>query len=318
MTSAVRRRSRSLILVPLFVTLAFVGDAGLLYWEKVQLQNGADAAALAVAQDCAKRGTACTGGAGGLATGIAGANANDGQSAATIASLTANRSAATSTVEASSPNGNGVGHSVRVALRAAGGHHGRMLGRAPNGALLSLARRAFALTIAECEFDDLPPQDASTPNPVRTWLLINNGSTGEPCASGAPGGFGWLDGTNCSSTISIDAIVGGEVGVQPNPNKNGCSANILAPEALPDPPDPALLVRHRFRLERDVHHLAVRRLQAHGRQDRWCELRRLLRWIRTLAAHRRTRAIPRASRGTSSSTSNSARNSSSARDLQAD
>ena len=46
-----------LILVPLFVTLAFVGDAGLLYWEKTQLQNGADAAALAVAQDCAKRGT---------------------------------------------------------------------------------------------------------------------------------------------------------------------------------------------------------------------------------------------------------------------
>lgn len=216
-----------LILVPLFVTLAFVGDAGLLYWEKTQLQNGADAAALAVAQDCAKRGPTCSGGAGTLATGIAGANANDGLSAGTITSLTANASSGQVAVDAASPSGNGVGHPFASIFESQADTALHATASAEWGTPVS-GTTEIALTIAECEFTDLPPQDASAPNPVRTWLLINNGNTGEPCANGAPGGFGWLDGTNCSSTISIDAIAGGEVGVQPNPNKNGCSASILA------------------------------------------------------------------------------------------
>jgi len=217
----------ALIMVPLLVTLAFVGDAGLLYWEKVELQNGADAAALAVAQDCAKRGTTCTAGAGGLATGIAGSNANDGQSAAAIASLTANASSGNVTVDASSPNGNGVPHPFASLFQQQADTTVTARASAEWGTPVS-GTTEIALTIAECEFNDLPPQDANATNPTRAWLLINNGSTGEPCANGAPGGFGWLDGTNCSATISINATVGGEVGVQPNPNKNGCSSSILA------------------------------------------------------------------------------------------
>lgn len=217
----------ALLLVPLLVTLAFVGDAGLLHWEKAQLQNGADAAALAVAQDCAKRGTACTADAPGLATSIAGGNANDGSSTGTISALTVNANSGTVDVKASSPSGNGVGHPFASILEPQADTTLQATASAEWGTPIS-GTTGIALTIAECEFVDLPPQDATAPNPTRTWLLINNGNTGEPCANGSPGGFGWLDGTNCSSTISINATAGGEVGVQPNPNKNGCSASILS------------------------------------------------------------------------------------------
>ena len=198
-----------------------------MYWEKVQLQNGADAAVLAVAQDCATRGTTCASGAGTLATGIAGSNANDGLSAATITSFAATANSGKVTVEASSPSGNGVGHPFASLFEPQTDTTLHADASAEWGTPVS-GTTGIALTIAECEFTDLPPQDASAPNPVRTWLLINNGGSGEPCANGAPGGFGWLDGTNCSSTISINATVGGEVGVQPNPNKNGCSSSILS------------------------------------------------------------------------------------------
>lgn len=227
----------ALLAVPILVCLAFVVDAGLLHWEKVQLQNGADAAALAVAEMCAKEGPACIPEAQGLAAGIAGRNANDDEAAATLpaGTFTVNASSGRVTVEASTLNG--AGTEVRhpfASLVAPGGSELAADASAEWGTPIGGVTEV-ALTIAECEFDDLPPQDANVENPTRTWLLINNGGggpgttpTGAPCADGSPGGFGWLDGTNCSATISVDATVGGEVGVQPNPNKNGCSADVLA------------------------------------------------------------------------------------------
>lgn len=215
----------ALAIIPLLACAALAGDTGLLYWEKAQLQNGADAGALAVAYDCAKHPDVCAGRAADVATSIAGENANDGSSAAAIPAITVNASSGSVTVDASSPEGDGVEHPFASALL-------------PQEATILQARATaewgtpvrgttLALTIAECEFDDLPPQEADEPNPTRTWFLINNGGSGEPCANGSPGGFGWLDGSGCSATISIDSTVGGEVGVQPNVNKNGCSSNVI-------------------------------------------------------------------------------------------
>ena len=45
-----------ILLVPLVGCLAIALDVGALYVERGQLQNGADAAALAVAQECAEDG----------------------------------------------------------------------------------------------------------------------------------------------------------------------------------------------------------------------------------------------------------------------
>lgn len=224
----------ALLAVPILVCLAFVVDAGLLHWEKVQLQNGADAAALAVAEMCAKDGASCMSGASGLATGIAGRNANDTQAAASLpaSEFVVGDSSGKVTVDTSTLNSEGV--EVRhpfASLVTPGGSTIAARAKAEWGTPIR-GTTEVALTIAECEFDDLPAQAADATNPTRTWLLINNGpansQVGAPCADGSPGGFGWLDGTNCHATIAVDATVGGEVGVQPNPNKNGCSADVLA------------------------------------------------------------------------------------------
>jgi Flp pilus assembly protein TadG len=73
----------AILLVPLIGCLAIAIDVGALYAERAQLQNGADAAALAVANDCAID-DRCDGGAA-LAQTFANGNAND--AAANIASL---------------------------------------------------------------------------------------------------------------------------------------------------------------------------------------------------------------------------------------
>ena len=74
----------ALSLTALLAVLALVVDVGLLYFEKAELQNGADSAALAVAQECAMSGPACMPGAPVIAKGYAGDNANDDKSDALI------------------------------------------------------------------------------------------------------------------------------------------------------------------------------------------------------------------------------------------
>ncbi|MGH9181494.1 MAG: pilus assembly protein TadG-related protein, partial [Acidimicrobiales bacterium] len=67
----------ALLTVPLFGVGARVVDVGALYQEKRELQNGADAAALAVARDC---GNGACGALTGTADSFSDANANDGAS----------------------------------------------------------------------------------------------------------------------------------------------------------------------------------------------------------------------------------------------
>ncbi|MDQ0573784.1 pilus assembly protein TadG-related protein [Agromyces albus] len=216
----------ALAIIPLLACAALAGDTGLLYWEKAQLQNGADAGAIAVASDCAKHPGLCEGRAETLATSIAGENANDGTSVAAIDAITVNAGSGSVKVDASSPSGDGVEHPFASVFFPQDATTLQATATAAWGTPVRGTTK-LALTIAQCEFVDLPPQDADAPNPTRTWLLINNGGSGEPCADGSPGGFGWLDGSGCSATISINSTVGGEVGVQPNPNKNGCSSDVI-------------------------------------------------------------------------------------------
>ncbi|MGB4136913.1 MAG: pilus assembly protein TadG-related protein, partial [Microbacterium sp.] len=100
----------ALALMPLLVVFALVVDAGFLYWEKAQLQNGADAAALAVAQNCIQDAATCSSGADGVATTVAGDNANDGATDAVVdpARSSLAQSHGKAFVTASSPEGNEV------------------------------------------------------------------------------------------------------------------------------------------------------------------------------------------------------------------
>lgn len=208
-------------IIPFLVFVAVVADVGLLFWEKGQLQNGADAAALAVAQECAADPT-CSGGAGTLADEMAALNANDDSAASELLSLTVNTSSGKVEVRASTSTGSGttVRHpfaSIIVPTETTVDADATAEWGAP------IAGTTIPLAIAQCEFDDLPAQPADTQNPQRSLILINNGNTGEPCANGYPGGFGWLDGTNCQAEISAGGTVGGAPGIQPTESKTGCS-----------------------------------------------------------------------------------------------
>src|SRR5665811_2480716 len=70
----------ALLMIPLFGFAAISIDVGGLYFERRQLQNGADAAALAIAQDCAK---GVCGDINATASDLAGKNANDNAANAT-------------------------------------------------------------------------------------------------------------------------------------------------------------------------------------------------------------------------------------------
>lgn len=214
----------ALLLIPILVCLAFVVDAGILHWEKSQLQNGADAAALAVAQECAREGTSCTSGAGALANGIAGSNAIDAQAATELppGEFIVNASSGKVSVIASTLNDEGTKIRHPFASMVAPSSS-TMVAMATAEWGTPIAGRAFPLAIAECEFADMPMQPADTVDPDVTELLINNGNTSDPCSNGYPGGFGWLDADGCEAVVAADGTVAGTPGIQPNENKTGCT-----------------------------------------------------------------------------------------------
>lgn len=223
------------IALPLIVVLAFVGDAGLLYWEQAQLQNGADAAALAVAQNCIQHSSDCSSGANRVATDIASRNANDGATAAVLdPGSSLQQSHGKAIVTASSPDDDGVPHPFVSLVDPQAATKLHATASVEWGAPVSGS--PLAVTIAECEFTDLPPQPEDAPNPTRTWITIQesgNGSKARICNNGTPGGFGWLDDSadgnmNCHPYVSgIPLIMNGTTGIQPVTSKNGCSDVIL-------------------------------------------------------------------------------------------
>ncbi len=91
----------ALLMVVLPGFTAYVIDVAAMYWEKAQLQNGADAAALGIAQQCA---AGECGGINTTATTLAGLNANDGKASAIPAVAGDSVTVTTSTLTAGGEN----------------------------------------------------------------------------------------------------------------------------------------------------------------------------------------------------------------------
>ena len=202
---------------------ALVIDVGQLYAERAQLQNGADAAALAVAQGCAKGVSTCDASTAGTAGTYADGNANDGAAgvtlvcgsngAGTLAGCPASTGARTD-CPAAPPSGTKY-VDVHTATRTAGGSTllPPALARAIAGnggyagtTVLACARAAWgapssatslALTISLCEWTAAtaggtsyatPPPYPPNPLPPSTvdQALQLHGS-GSACAGGASG-----------------------------------------------------------------------------------------------------------------------------------
>lgn len=187
-------------MVALLGFAAIAIDTGALYAERAQLQNGADAAALAVAQDCAAG--AC-GNMQATAQTFANASANDG--AANVV-VTAPSTTAPTTVTVQTSTRDGTTGAGTLALRFAPvlGIDDKTVGAAATASWGSPASgpAVLPLAFAACAF-------ARSGVQVITTGGTSGSSASCPLVSGSgnplPGGFGWLDDPSgqCRATVDI-------------------------------------------------------------------------------------------------------------------
>ncbi|MGY3320135.1 Flp pilus assembly protein TadG [Arthrobacter sp. TE12232] len=167
-------------------------DVGQIYVERAQLQNGADAGALAVARSCQAKPCDPT-----LASPLANANSNDNQSTVKSVDLSV---AGQVTVTTTTKNG-------------ASDHLSNLLSQAVNAGPVTVGATSTAawgspgsgpaalpLTFAPCQFD--------IGGALQTILIHGSQTCASDSPSGAtiPGGFDWLmsDSGQCSATIYPD------------------------------------------------------------------------------------------------------------------
>jgi Putative Flp pilus-assembly TadE/G-like len=268
MTLAVRRgddRGAAAVLVAVLLSTgvllgmaALSVDVGQLYAERRQVQNGADAAALAVAAGCAATG-ACTTNTGGIAD----LNAND--NATNVLSvcgsgpgLPACPGNPGTALTQCPPAPAGVQGWVRVstgtrtsggstllpptfagALAGNAGYSGTQVGACAQAAWGGEASgSALPLTLSLCEwnsataggtsFAPAPPYPPYPAGEVALKLHSTSDTTGGCTASGSgsvlPGGFSWLDSTNCQTTT----IAGGSVSSDPGVSASSCADQLAA------------------------------------------------------------------------------------------
>lgn len=195
----------AILMVALLGFAALVIDVGLMYAEKAQLQNGADAAALAIARECAE-GPPCPADPILLATTYASGNANDGLAnirAVELDSIAGKVTVKTGALEdGAEPNeislffARSLGiDSVSVGATATAQWGSPSKGTAP-----------FAIAFSQCEVDSGPTHDGS----LQFLMSHGIGDTKDACHSSSsgheiPGGFGWLKQEPAGSCeVSID------------------------------------------------------------------------------------------------------------------
>jgi hypothetical protein len=214
---------------------ALVVDVGLLYTEREELLSGADAAATAVALDCALSRPQCADDlAAGVAVGYAGLNARDGVSDATVCGHVPGRLSectddlvgnltdclgerptdGTRYVEVRTTTRLPDGDTLlppRLAQAFVSGYEGTTVGACARVGWGSPGE-GIAVTISACEFDnatrrdedpepDLAPPPPPDPDPSYEVVIklhtIDPECEAPPPGFDGPGGFGWLEGTDC-------------------------------------------------------------------------------------------------------------------------
>jgi hypothetical protein len=223
----------AIMLVVLLGVGALVLDVGNLYWERRQLQNSADAAVLAAAQDIA-----------------AGEEAAAEQTARTYATFNNTRGAnvesfeydpVASTVTVMTRTGDEDGPGFLGAWLAGVLGHDEYFARAEATALITGAKggAAFPVIISFCEWEAFlnNPEEFGTPGfepdfketSQTIHLLDPHGATGDctgPSGHQAPGGWGWLepDSGECTAQVDEEGWVDGNTGsTSPSPaNQTGC------------------------------------------------------------------------------------------------
>ncbi|WP_028265304.1 Tad domain-containing protein [Arthrobacter sp. MA-N2] len=215
----------ALLLVVLLGFAALAVDAGMLYSERAQVQNGSDAAALAVAQKCAASTSDpnCST-TSQIASDMANKNANDGLS--NIKSISLDLTNRKVTVTAGSQQAGGAPNSVSLFFA-------RVLGVSTGNAVTTSSVQWGSPTAGTAPF----PLAFSICQ-VRGYIggaaqLLQDHSSGAnpscnygPSGAVAPGGFGWLAQDNgvCGSTINLATSEAGSS--QGNNSPTNCPATL--------------------------------------------------------------------------------------------
>ena len=195
----------ALLMVVLLGFAAVAVDVGMLYSEKAQLQNGADAAALLVAQKCAKdlADSQCSA-TSTLAASIVNGNALDGRS--NVKSLVLDKVNRTVTVTAGAQEQDQPPNTVGLFFAKALGIY-RTEVQATASVVWGTPSKGpviLPLAIAYCKLN-IPDGSAAGAEQVLDQSF--NG-----CA-GIPGGFGWIQGTGTTCAVTVTAGVANDTGV---------------------------------------------------------------------------------------------------------
>jgi Flp pilus assembly protein TadG len=204
------RGAISVLVAILMVTLlgftALAVDVGMLYAERTQLRNGADAAALAIAQKCARNiNDADCATTSALARSLANGNARDG--ASNIASLVLDKTAGTVKVTAGAQEAGQAPNRVSLFLARVLGFNDAAV---TAGATVQWGQpvagpTAFPLTFSICQIKN--QVDGSLQRLQSHGDDANPDCMYGPSGAPVPGGFGWLTSNPgvCGGFIDINA-----------------------------------------------------------------------------------------------------------------
>lgn len=195
-------------LTVLLAVAALVIDIGALLNERRQLQNGADAAALAVAKSCGAGSCDPT-----LAESLADANAEDRAARVDSVSYPAPGQVKVVLITEASDGGRILPFNFAQAVT---GHDGATVHASATAAWGGVGRASvIPLVISICEFNAATSGgtvfNTTFTGPVRVVYFHADSSAAGcdlgPSGSDIPGGFGWVDSTGCRATISVDTTV---------------------------------------------------------------------------------------------------------------
>nr|WP_268238409.1 TadE/TadG family type IV pilus assembly protein [Pseudarthrobacter scleromae] len=212
----------AILLVVLLGVTALVVDVGAAYAEKSQLQNGADAAALAIARDCAE------GDCGAFeATGsaLASGNANDATSGSTVTfpGEATVRVVAVAREPGSATDGFSLFFAQVFGINAANIGAAAEASWGPPSEANTLPWTAhqcvFKNSLSASQLTEFNSTGTFSGDPSTELMLLRydtNASAPDGCPADGyqPGGFGWLEttGDGCSADIDLDATTDGQPG----------------------------------------------------------------------------------------------------------
>ncbi|MGG7652980.1 TadE/TadG family type IV pilus assembly protein [Kocuria rosea] len=200
----------ALCLVVLLGFAALAIDVGMLYEERAQLQNGADAAVLGVAQDCAKNAN-CVDAAAVLprAQQLADSNARDARSKAAVLEL--DKTVQKVRVQTTTVDGKSGAGSLALSFAPVLGVDKATVSATATAfwGAPQAGPAMFPIAFAKCEFNLTgAPQVLVLGGKGPTKCPKTGGSTGH--VDDLPGGFGWI-GENSSTTCGVFVAVGDQV-----------------------------------------------------------------------------------------------------------